>query len=210
MLHIFQYKKLLLCGIFMKKIKIKLSFIPLLLILSLLISSNNFTSMALLAVLIHESGHIVASKLFKIELTEFSFGILGARLKTNGILTSYWQEILLSFFGPLFNFLTVIILLILRTQSSAVSFLIFSSAILGTLNLLPINTFDGGRIFKSLLSFFICPHIVSKIMNLISFFLIFTLWIISVYFMLIYTSSLGLFVFSLSLFCTIFLNKIYD
>ena len=194
----------------MRNLKIKFGFFSIFIILALLFTSNKFTFLSFLAATIHEVGHLVASKIFKIRICELNFGLLGARLKTSGFLCSYKQEILLCFFGPLFNFLSAAVLYIISKNMGdlckEIDFFIMSSLVLGILNLLPIRTFDGGRILESILSCFLPIEKVFFIINLFSFIIIFSLWCISVYFLLIYTSSLGLFIFSLSLFASLFIE----
>ena len=194
----------------MKKLKIKLSFFFIFIVLALAWTANKFTLLALLAAAIHEAGHLVASKLFNIRVCELDFGLLGARLKTSEALCSYSQEILLCFFGPLFNFFSAGIVYIMANSKGClteeVEFFIFSSLILGVLNLLPIRTFDGGRIIEAALCYFLPAEKVFLIINILSFLIIFSLWSVSVYFLLIYTSSLGLFIFSVSLFASLFIE----
>ena len=92
--------------IIMKKVKIRVGFFAIVILMFMLISKNEYIFLTLLAVTIHEMGHVIAAWCFKIEISEFSLSILGARLKPSNCLTSYYQEILLCSFGPLFNFLT--------------------------------------------------------------------------------------------------------
>ena len=195
----------------MAKLKIKFGFFSLLIIFSLLVSGNKLTYLTLLAVSIHESGHIVASKIFNISICELNFGFLGARLKTEDMLYSYSQEISLCLFGPIFNFLSAyiayVILCFTNYNKENIKFFILSSILLGIINLLPIRTFDGGRIIESLFSYVLHPKKVYTIVNIFSFITIFCLWSVSVYFLLVYSSSLGLFVFSFSLFFSLFIDK---
>ena len=195
----------------MQNLKIKFGFFSIFIVLAFFCSANKITFLSLLAATVHELGHIIAAKLFNIRLCELNFGLLGARLKTSGSLSSYSQEILLCFFGPLFNFLSAAIVYILSKNagniSEEVEFFVLSSLILGILNLLPIRTFDGGRILEAALLTFLPIEKVFFIINLLSFFIIFSLWCVSVYFLLIYTSSLGLFIFSMSLFASLFVES---
>ncbi len=192
----------------MKNIKIKFGFSSIILILCAFVCKNEYTFLTFLAVVIHELGHLLAALILRIKISEFSFGILGARLKTSNCLTSYLQEIFLCAFGPIFNFISVIfVILFLDWQTSArLIYLISASILLGTLNLMPIKSFDGGRILECILSIYFSPKYVICILKVISFFFITSLWIVSVYFLLIYTSSLGLFVFCGALFCNIFIE----
>ena len=72
----------------MKKLKIKLGFFFIFIVLALVYTANKFTVLALLAAAIHEAGHLVASKLFNIRICELNFSLLGARLKTSEALYS--------------------------------------------------------------------------------------------------------------------------
>ncbi|MBR2388407.1 MAG: site-2 protease family protein [Clostridia bacterium] len=193
----------------MKNIKIKFDFFSVFIFFVSLFIKNKYTSLTILAVTIHEVGHVFAAFIFKIKITELSVGILGARLKTSHSLTSYFQEIMLCLFGPLFNFISFGLILVLYHNNLSNKLLYFATAsiLLGTLNLMPIKSFDGGRILESILSLFLSPKHTLNTVKLVSFFFVLTLWIISVYFLLIYTSSLGLFVFSAALFCNIFVDE---
>ena len=194
----------------MKNLRIKFGFFFVFVVLALVCTVNKFTFLALIAATIHEIGHLCAAKLFNIRICELNFGLLGARLKTSSALYSYSDEILLCLFGPLFNFLSATFVYIFSRNTGCygenVEFFIISSFILGSLNLLPIRTFDGGRILEAVLSCFLPIQKAYFIINFLSFVIIFFLWCISVYFLLIYTSSLGLFIFSLSLFSSLFVE----
>ena len=174
-------------------------------------TANEFTYISLLSALIHETGHIIAAKILKIKLKEIKFDFLGARLVISKKIISYSKEVMLCAFGPLFNFLSAFIAYIVSChygiQDPKINFFIFASISLGILNLLPIKTFDGGRIIESALCFIIQPSASKKTVEVLSFITVFLLWCISVYFLLIYSSSLSLFVFSVSLFFTLFITE---
>ncbi len=189
----------------MKGVNIKLGFFPTMFLIVLLIAKDYYALISLFAVVVHEVGHILAARVFKIKLSEFSFELLGARLKISEGIYSYTQEIFLCLAGPLFNFLSVLIVIIFFNSKASESFILLSLCY-GLLNLLPIRSFDGGRIFESLLLLFIPITIAEKILDLASFIFLFSLWCISVYFLLIYSSSLSLFVFSASLFSNLFIS----
>lgn len=193
----------------MKKFKIKFSYISLLVLIILTLTNNIIHWSYICAVTVHELGHIFVAILFKINIKELKLNIFGARLNISEKLYSYRDEFLLCAFGPLFNYTSALLIYILTTNTDANEF-ILSSVILGTLNLLPINGFDGGRMLKCLLLSFLPQNIARYIINTTSFIIITLLWLISVYFLLIYSTSLGIFVFSSSLFFSIFLKKDID
>lgn len=195
----------------MKRFRIRIGFISVLVALAMIITEGRYAVICLIAAAIHELGHIIAARLCKIRLEEFSLGMLGARLKTCERVYSYKKEIILCFCGPLFNFISAGVVYsvckIYGFTSENISVFILYSLVLGTLNLLPVKSFDGGRIFESLALLFISPTTADAILNALSFLCVFTLWCTSVYFLLIYSSSLCLFTFSVSLFCKLFISE---
>lgn len=187
--------------------KIKIGFFTILLALALALSHSLFSLAALLAALSHELGHLLMAKACGISMRECRVGLYGAGLEPAEALYSYSQEIFLCLAGPLVNFLFGSLLLILPLPpSDFLTYFIFSSFSLGTLNSLPIRGFDGGRIFCALLSHFLSPRLVGRIVDVLSFLFIFLLWSLSVYLLLRTASSLSLFIFSLSLFGRLFIT----
>ena len=190
-------------------LKIKLSFSGAIMIIALIFTHSYLSLAAILAAFCHELGHIIAAKLQRIPLGELKLGIFGASLTSKPLLCSYKSEIILAAAGPLVNLISAAILLPFCKNDFCALF-VAASLFLGILNLLPIYEFDGGRILYCLLS----PHLsltaVTTVIKTISFILIFTLWSLSVYLLLRLSSSVSLFVFSLSLFSKIFLSQKKD
>ncbi len=191
----------------MKKLKLRLNPISVCFIGSLLLFGNRFTAVAILCAAIHEVGHIAAAGLLKMELYELDLGFMGARLKTSGRLHSYKSEISLCAAGPMFNFASALVCMaFFKNKGGMYEFFIVSSFFLGILNLLPIRSFDGGRIFECILSVCFSPDIARQIIDVTSFAVIFVLWSASVYILLTCAASLNLFIFSLSLFASLFIG----
>ena len=188
--------------------KIKIGFFTVFLALSLLLDHTLFSFAAFLSALIHEMGHIVAARFCHIRLRECKIGIYGAGLMPEDGLFSYKKEIFLCLFGPLFNLLSVALCLLLRqTSLQFYQYFVVSSLSMGLLNLLPICDFDGGRMLHSLLCLKLSPILAGRILRTLSFCCVFLLWCFSVYLLLRASSSLSLFIFSLSLFFKIFLSE---
>ncbi len=189
--------------------KIKIGFFTIMFALSLILSHSLFSLASLLAALTHELGHILAAAVCRIRLKECKIGIYGAGLIPEGHLFSYRKEILLCSAGPLVNLALGSVGLWGYRQASSDFLLWFSisSFVLGMMNLLPIKDFDGGRILRSLLCLRISMRSADGILQALSFFFIFTLWCFSVYLLLRASSSLSLFIFSISLFVRIFIPE---
>ncbi|MBE6529102.1 MAG: hypothetical protein E7680_00650 [Ruminococcaceae bacterium] len=149
------------------------------------------------AVSIHEAGHLLAAWILKIRVEKIEFGLLGARIGIVG-LQSYRDEGLLAAAGPAASFLCAA----LTFPFSAVGFFSQISAlslILGILNLLPIQTFDGGRIADCLLSAKIGAASAALILRWVSFGFLMLLWLFSVYLLLRAGSGISWLGFSASL-----------
>ena len=84
------------------------------------------------------------------------------------------------------------------------------SLLLGALNLLPIEGFDGGR----MLSVLVCgrhgPSAAAISVTIGSVVSVTALWMLSVYLLLRWGSSPSLFIFSASVFCRVFLENDSD
>ena len=187
------------------KYKIKIGFFFVLMSLTLLVTSRQYFPALALSVTLHELGHILAARLRGIRLSKFSLGILGATLFPKERFFSYVDEIFLCLGGPLMNFLSVIVCLSLHIPNT--SFFVLSSLALGTLNMLPIHDFDGGRIFSAFLRLHTSDYTARLISRIVSFVCLFSLWCTSVYFILRYSATLSLFVFSASIFTKIFISE---
>lgn len=189
--------------------KIKIGFFAILLFFSLFLTMPLFTFASLLAALLHELGHLFAAFLLHIPMQEFSVGLFGFGLTPKNTLYSYSDEIFLCAAGPLTNlFFGFLSLLILKQHARPFLLaFIFASFAFGILNLLPIKSFDGGRIVRALLLLHLPLSVAEKLLSVLSFCFIFSLWSISVYLLLRTVSSLSLFIFSISLFVRIFLSE---
>ena len=186
------------------KCKVRLGFFAALMLVCIFISSPKYFPALICSVTIHELGHVFAAKFRKIALYELRLGIFGAALAPKSTLYSYADEIILCLGGPLFNLLSAFAA---SRLLSGVDMFIMSSLALGSLNLLPIIGFDGGRIFSSVLCMLFSPRTAERILKMISFIFIFILWSFSLYLLIRTGASLTAFVFSVSLFAKIFLPQ---
>ncbi len=186
--------------------KIKIGFFALLLLLSIWMTHSYAMFATLLAATLHELGHIIAAHFSHIDFQELKLGLFGAGFAIpSGKQISYPKEILISAAGPVVNLILVLPFLIYGKlpENEFYSAFLLSCLLLGCLNLLPIKDFDGGRIFRCLLCLVLSETKTYHILNITSFFCVFTLWICSVYLLMKFSSSLSLFIFSCQLFCKI-------
>ena len=191
------------------KSRLKISIFGILMLLILLFGDNcRYTIIALCAATVHEMGHIIAAIVLKMKLNGLSLSLFGARIGISSPMYSYKKELMLALAGPLANIISGSISLSIYNIGSENEYLLFfaiASFFLGILNLLPIKSFDGGRIFICIFSPSFGAYNPERWLNRLSFLFIFLLWVISIYLMLRIGSSLTLFVFSSALFAELFL-----
>lgn len=189
------------------KCKLKIGFLGAITVLALLRFAPRESPVLIIAAVIHELGHVIAARLCGIELKSLHLNFLGATLFLRSSLFSYRQEILLCLGGPAANLISAALILPLRSRSYSANLLFFFSLFLAMLNLLPIKSFDGGRIFFSLLSTVAQPKVADKVLAATSFLFIFLLWCLSAYLLLTTSSSIALFTFCLCLFSKTFISR---
>lgn len=158
------------------------------------------------AAALHEMGHIAAARVLGIHLSHMKLDILGARLSTTGTLYSYVKIALLCFAGPFVNFALFAVCFPFLPSFSWLRHFCLANLSLGALNLIPIDGFDGGRIFHGLLCKMFSLHTAERISVLLSFLSLFFLWMLSVWLLLRTGTSLIVFVFSCCLFGMLFVN----
>jgi len=190
----------------MKKTNARLGFFSIMFIVAFFLTGNKYTFICIFAAALHELGHLIAAYLLGIKISEFTFGVLGARMRISEGLHSYKKEMLLSLAGPLSNFIFAFLACVFFDGVFVDIFIAFS-IFLAILNLFPIRTFDGGRIFECLLLLFLPFSFSKRIVDISSFIFVFFLWSVSVYFLLIYSSSINLFIFSASIFSSLFISE---
>lgn len=165
----------------------------------------------LCAISVHELAHIISAKIMKIQIKEFELNVLGARIHTKNNLFSYRGEIMLAVAGPLINIVMFALIFMCKelwVNDGLKEFALCNLA-LGLLNLLPIESFDGGRILNGFLSRIFSLDTVTAVTRFISFVIMFSLWMLSVYFLLRSGATIALFAFCITLFSKMIRKDIF-
>ena len=165
----------------------RLRIAPSVLILMLFILWNDRTGVSLLtllAALLHEGGHFLAAWLMRIDMRAMRLNFLGARLEITGRMLSFGEEWLLCAAGPIASLLGAMMAALFWKASPAAEIFSCASLVLGVLNLLPIRSFDGGRMLECALYVWTDARFATAILRGISFTFLFLLWSVAVYFLL--------------------------
>lgn len=157
----------------------------------------------LIPIAVHEGGHLLAAHRMGLRWRRFSISPDGVKLQPKSSLISYGAECVTALGGPLANLLTAF----LGTKVPFFAPLVLPSLFLSVVNLLPIRNFDGGRILGCLICEAADERASRRILAVTSSVSVIALWLISAYFLLRYGFSLGLFVFSVSVFCKVFIKS---
>jgi stage IV sporulation protein FB len=180
---------------------------PLIGLLTVVMLCTDHSGIVLATVLaagVHELGHLLAAKALQIPLAGMRWGFLGLWLEVKGRILSYGEEWLLCAAGPLVSLLTAAAGALFWESVAFARLFSCASLILGLLNLLPIRSFDGGRMLACFLAAFCTERLTEDVLRVISVLFLCVLWATAVYFLLKSGSGLSLFCFSMSLFYRFF------
>ncbi|MBE6583562.1 MAG: hypothetical protein E7649_01085 [Ruminococcaceae bacterium] len=172
---------------------------------------------------LHELGHLAAAWARGIEVEEIRIDISGARICTRQGAGSYADELILCMSGPMVNVAIVATGLIAArlcelpldraaqsverlmlageiTGVGALSFFVLCAAVQGAMNLLPIKTFDGGRMLYCFLAMTANDSLAERIVGVTGGVCAFAIWTVAMYLMIRIGAGLGIYVFCACLF----------
>ncbi len=153
-------------------------------------------SAVLLAVALHEGGHIGAARVLGVPICGVRMGLFGIRLRLGGLL-SYRQEGLIAAGGPAVNLLTALCLWPQAAVSDATWDGLFCLASVGlaAVNLLPVRGLDGGRILRCLLAFFFGDGVADGVLGVTTAVFLLLIWFALGYLLLRTGEEAGMFLF---------------
>ena len=165
----------------------------------------------LLAVILHELGHIVAARALGVRFRRLALKRTGLCLITSEAgFPSYDDELICALGGPVAGALSALVArgldYLLPCLAPFVQVFIPLSLALSLLNLLPLRGFDGARILTCFLSCHhrhlpsLSPTDAARVVSLLSCLVLLLLWLLSIYLLLRTGSALSLYLFCLQLF----------
>lgn len=127
----------------------------------------------LISAFFHEIGHLIAIYLTKGKIKQVTFGLINIDIvrEEYSLDDNIKNELLVFSSGPLVNFIIALIFGLISTINNCALYQMISyqNIFLGIVNLLPINSLDGGKIFESILSRKLEYNLSEKILNITSF-----------------------------------------
>lgn len=177
------------------------------LFIMLLCDKSGLAAMSLLAAGLHEIGHLIAASAMKIPIGAMRFDLLGARIDIKGRMLSYGEEWLLCASGPFSSLVFSVIGSFFWSHTSLAIAFSCASLLLGLLNLLPIQTFDGGRMLECALLSLLPPQKTNFVLRGCTFFFLWLLWAFSAYLMIKIADGISLFFFTLTLLARFFESR---
>ena len=193
--------------------------------ISAMIISDKATVIAvyMLAALLHECGHFIVARVLKIHISQVRLELSGVRIVTDTSLTSYNDEILLASAGPAANLISIIVCICISfidrvplvellyeaerfmesgvaSREGIIGFLMLSSTMHAAVNLLPVKSFDGGRIICCILCRRFGVDVADRALEITTLICALFLWTVALYLMLMISSGLGVFVFASCIF----------
>ncbi len=126
-------------------------------------------SVMLLAVLLHEGGHILVILFNRLPIKRAVFGPFGIRLSLGkSRIPSYSGELAVYAAGPVSNLLTAALINLLPVKSPAVMLFIAANCAIAAFNLLPIRGLDGGNMLSAAMGGISRSGTVDTIVDVIS------------------------------------------
>ncbi len=156
------------------------------------------------SVLLHELGHLAAATLFHKKIKELRIMPSGISILLPNA-SSYREEILVAAAGPLMNLLYLAVSF--RFPSKLAETAGTVSLLLGGLNLLPLEGFDGGRILSALIAYALGEEAADRFLQITTALCLSVLWIFSLYIFFYSGINMTLLLFCAYLFSFLFLKK---
>ncbi len=165
----------------------------------LIVDKTGISTIALLACLIHELGHIVMFIAVGYTPQKLTFELTGIRLTKPIQELSRGKELLTQLAGSATNLLIFFLLINTIEKISYLSLFAVTHLVLGLFNLLPLKSFDGGKILEIILSFFLSENITQKLCTVVNFLCIFVMLIVCVFMIITSKSSFTLLIMTIYL-----------
>jgi len=153
--------------------------------------------MTLLAVFVHECGHLLTARLLGVPLRGFRLTPLGALMGFDFSHVPYWKEAVVHLAGAAFGMGAA--MLSRAVLGSRADTFLGISLCLSFVNLLPLEGLDGGGVLWALLSWHVDPAAVYRWSRAVSLLVLLLFWVAVVWIEMRIGTNLGLLLFAVGL-----------
>ncbi len=158
--------------------------------------------------IIHELGHIALAGVVGISVKKLKVGSFRLSISYDCSGASYKRELLVCAGGVIFNLIFALIgTFWLSSGSESVSFFVTCNLSLALMNIYPISTLDGGRIFRCVFMMLFSQELAERLCKIVSFICAFLLWLCAVYLQMVFNSNVSLFFISVFLLVELCFSK---
>lgn len=190
---------------YIKNTLIKIDFLFVAVITLALLLDNTYTViLGILSAFIHEISHIISFIVLGKTPKKLSFEVTGILLEKDNICMSLKEELIVLLSGSFVNLIIFFIIFISGTKNKSLNIFAVSNLILGIMNLLPLNAFDGGKIINLILSLFINVNFAYTICKIVQIIITCIFFIIYIYLVINYSFNFSLLIMFIYLFYTNF------
>ncbi|MEG0570263.1 MAG: site-2 protease family protein [Oscillospiraceae bacterium] len=156
----------------------------------LLVDKSNIGVMSICACILHESGHILMLFLFRCKPKELVFDIIGIKLVNSNNKLSEKKDLCVLVAGSFINFFIFFLLFGFTSSLNNLGLFAVCNLVLGVFNLLPVSSFDGGKILEIILMRFFSYRTVDVLCRATE--ILFTLAILVVFILTIIIKKPGI------------------
>lgn len=183
--------------------KIKIDFLFVAVLTFIVVTDKTFLSLCAVALIFaHEMGHIISAKILKVPINEINFGLVSIDIRKP---LHYYQKsfaqkmiiILGGFICNLFIFITLSGIYIF-TENKLIILMAIQSLVIGIVNILPIESLDGGEAVSLVLQKFLSHEKANKIKNILSLIFLLPISLFGIY-LIIYWHNISIIFFVLYL-----------
>ena len=146
------------------------------------------------ALIIHETGHLLVSRMMGIPLVCFRLNPVGGVMTFDFTGVGYGKEAAVHFSGPAAGLISAVIGILCGEV-----FFSGISAVLAFVNLLPVRGLDGGGILRCILSLFFLPDTVWRVCRILSAAGVLLLWTAVLWIEMRVGANIGLLAFVVTL-----------
>lgn len=140
---------------YLSGVKVKIDFLFAALVTILLcFNTGDEVRLGIFFSILHEAGHLTAIIICREKPETVRFGLFGMTIvRQNDISQDYKKEIVTALAGPLTNFFLSAVLygVYLKLPNELIMKSVFVNLLMGTFNIMPVFSLDGGRALESLL-----------------------------------------------------------